>query len=64
MKNKIHQSLKIQRTIAILILLLGVLLLVYMIVVENEFGALPLLFILSGSIWFYRLKFKIKKYKI
>jgi hypothetical protein len=46
-------SQRIQAGIATLILTLGLLLLSYMIVVEGEPGAVPLLLVLAGGVWLY-----------
>jgi len=53
-------SLSLHSLFSLLITLLGVLLLIYMIVVEDEPGAIPLLLIIIGSIWyiFTRRKFQ------
>lgn len=61
MKNKISQKLKIATLLSGLCILLGVLLLIYMIRVEDEPGALPLLLTMTGTIWFIINLFKIKK---
>lgn len=44
-------KLKLQRLLAVMIATIGILLLTYMITVENEPGALPLLLITSGTGW-------------
>jgi uncharacterized membrane protein YdjX (TVP38/TMEM64 family) len=50
MKVEISQKLKTYRIASLFTIFFGVVLLVYMIRVENEPGALPLLLILSGLI--------------
>lgn len=59
MKNS--QTMKIYRIGSILTIGLGIVLLIYMITVEGEPGALPLLLIIGGSIWFLVNRYLIKK---
>lgn len=61
MNNEITGKLKLYRTISLLIVVLGILLLVYMIKVEDELGALPLLLIIVGIVFFIRNNFQIRK---
>lgn len=61
MKKEINQNLKRNRIFSILILLIGLLLVTYMIKVEDEPGALPLLLIVIGITWFTFNQFKIRK---
>lgn len=61
MKNEITQKLKLYRTISLLIILLGILLLVYMIKVEDEPGALPLLILIIGIVSFIKNQTQIEK---
>jgi len=49
MKNKNIQKQKIYKFISFLTMLLGLLLMIYMIKVEDEPGALPLLLIILGA---------------
>lgn len=53
MKNEISQTLKISRLFSIITTVLGLTLLIYMIKVEDEPGALPLFLILVGTVWFF-----------
>ncbi len=62
MKKEISKAVKFLRILSIISLLIGVILMVFMITVEDEPGALPLLLILIGSAWFTINQFKIKKY--
>ncbi|MBU2526507.1 MAG: hypothetical protein KKC03_07900 [Bacteroidetes bacterium] len=57
MKNK--ENLKTQAGLAMLVLSLGIFLLVYMIVVEDEPGAIPLVLILLGVAWLVKIRFSI-----
>lgn len=50
MKNKNIQKQKIYKFISFLTMLLGFLLMIYMIKVEDEPGALPLLLIIIGAV--------------
>lgn len=50
MKNKNIQKQKIYKFILFLTMLLGLLLMIYMIKVEDEPGALPLLLIIIGAV--------------
>ncbi len=61
LNNKIIKRLKTQRFLAFLILLFGTLLLIYMIKVEDEPGALPLLLIIIGFLWLFFIQYRIKK---
>ena len=61
MKKEINQNLKRNRIFSILILLIGLLLVTYMVKVEDEPGALPLLLIIIGTTWFAFNQFKIRK---
>ena len=61
MKNEISQTLKISQIIAFILLFLGIGLLVFMITVEDEPGALPLILILLNTIWLFVLRYKSKK---
>jgi len=53
-------SLSLNRLFSLLITLLGVLLLIYMILVEDEPGAIPLFLIILGSIWYIFTRRKLK----
>ncbi len=53
--------LKYYRMISVSILLLGVVLMIYMINVESEPGALPLILILAGIVGFIVSQLKLKK---
>jgi VIT1/CCC1 family predicted Fe2+/Mn2+ transporter len=60
MKKDINQKLKWNIMFSFLILLLGAILLIYMIIVEDEPGALPMVLILTGMVFLIInwLKFK------
>lgn len=46
---------------SLLIILLGAVLMTYMIIVEDELGALPLLLVVTGIVWFTVSVIKAKK---
>lgn len=49
MNSDIHGKLKTHKLLSILITAIGILLMIYMITVESEPGAIPLLLILLGA---------------
>ena len=60
-KEKQPQNLKIYTTLSILTLLFGIALLIYMVTVEDEPGALPLFLILTGTGGYLYLRSKLRK---
>jgi uncharacterized membrane protein YdjX (TVP38/TMEM64 family) len=61
LKKEISQKLKVYTTLSAVCMLVGVLLMIYMIKVEDEPGALPLFLIITGAVWFTVSQIKIKK---
>lgn len=61
MKKAISQNLKIYRILSLFILIVGSILLIYMIKVEGEPGALPLLLVFIGIGWLIKNEVQIKK---
>jgi hypothetical protein len=61
MKKVITQKQKLSRLLSVLTLLLGMTLLIYMIIVEDEPGAVPLFLIFVGASWFFINQHQIKK---
>lgn len=59
--RKISRKLKWGRILSVLIILLEIALMIYMIEVEDEPGALPLFFIIIGTIWLIVNQNQIKK---
>ncbi|MEQ8524982.1 hypothetical protein [Gracilimonas sp.] len=55
---------KMQKLLSMLTTLFGFILLVFMIVVEDEPGAIPLLLIVAGTVWFFIIRSKIKSQQI
>lgn len=52
---------KWSKVLSLLIILLGAVLLVYMIKVEDEPGAVPLILIIIGIVWFFVNLYQSKK---
>lgn len=61
MKSRIRQKFKINRILSGIMILLGTTLMIYMIKVEDEPGALPLLLIILGTAWFFINQYRLKK---
>jgi hypothetical protein len=61
MNRELIKKLNNQSGMAISIIGSGALLLAYMIIVEDEPGAVPLLMILSGGAWLMFIKSRLKK---
>lgn len=60
MNKKNTNKLLAQRRQSLILITMGIVLLVFMIVVEDEPGAVPLAFILSGTVWFLIVNNKIR----
>lgn len=61
MKKGVSENLNLSGIFAMLIIFLGVALMAYMIKVEDEPGALPILLILVGAAWFVFNFVRIKR---
>ena len=61
MEKVINQKLKLSRMLPILTALLGIALMIYMITTEGELGALPMILIILGILWFIINRYQIKK---
>jgi hypothetical protein len=61
MENTINKKYKRNNVLSIVITLLGVSLLTYMILIEDEPGAVPLFLIFIGIAWFFFNRHKMKK---
>lgn len=59
---KRSQKLYYYRILSLLTILIGVLLMTYMIKAEDEPGALPLLLIITGILWFIVNQIKLKNH--
>ena len=64
MNKEISQKLKIYKILSALTILFGAALLIYMIIVEDEFGALPLFLIILGTAWLIKNQVQIKKQQL
>lgn len=53
MKSNNSKKLRIHSLLSVLTIVLGGALLVYMVVAEGELGAIPLLLIITGAIWYF-----------
>ncbi len=58
--KSITPTLRTNRILSLITFLLGVILIIYMITVEGELGALPLALTLLGAIWSMVVNCKIK----
>ncbi len=61
MTTPVPQTLKIQRFVSVLLILLGLSLQVYMSIVEDEPGAVSLAMIMAGTAWFFYNRSRILK---
>ena len=61
MKTDIILKSKMSQMVSLVTVFLGIVLLIYMIMVEDEPGALPLLLIVTGVVWFIISRNQIKK---
>jgi hypothetical protein len=52
MQNAVSRKLMIQKILAIMLSVTGITLLIYMITVEDEPGAVPLILIILGIVWY------------
>lgn len=60
MKAENSKKLKMHKMISLLITLVGIALMTYMIIVEDEPGAIPLLLVLGGTIWYFYTRSKTR----
>lgn len=61
MKKKTNHPLRTQKIVSVITILFGAILLTYMVVVESEPGAIPLLIIIMGAVWFIISQYRSKK---
>jgi hypothetical protein len=61
MTKQINQMQKLSKLFSVLTIFIGAVLLIDMIAVEDEPGALPLILLIIGVIWFVITKYQIKK---
>ena len=60
MKTDNTKKLKIHSLLSVLTAVIGVALLIFMIVVEDEPGAIPLLLILGGTGWYFITRYRAR----
>ncbi len=60
MKPDINKNIKAQKLLSVLITAIGIVLLVFMITVESEPGAIPLLLITFGTGWYFVTRYRIQ----
>lgn len=58
-----NQKLNLQKTVSKVIIILGMALLTYGVIVEDEPTAIPLLMIVSGTVWYFIIKSRTKTHK-
>ncbi len=59
-----YKTHRLNRYIAATIILLGLFLLTYMITVEGEPGAIPLIVLLASTVWFFKNERTMRKHKL
>lgn len=60
MKTNNAKKLKMHSLLSILTIVFGVALLIFMIVVENEPGAIPLFLIVVGTSWYFINRYRLQ----
>ena len=60
MKKDIAKKSKLHSLLSVLTIVLGIALLVFMIIVENEPGAIPLLLIVIGTGWHFLTRYRLR----
>lgn len=60
MKTDNGKKLKMHFLLSVLTIIFGVSLLIFMIVVEDEPGAVPLLLIVAGTGWYFITRYRIR----
>ncbi len=60
MKKDIAKKSKLHSLLSVLTIVLGIALLVFMIIVENEPGAIPLLLIVIGTGWYFLTRYRLR----
>lgn len=61
MKSVVSPTLITQKILSVILIFAGVTLLTYMVIVEGEPGALPLLVLITGTAWLLINQYRIKK---
>ena len=60
MKSDINRKFKMHTLLSVLTTVIGIVLLIFMITVESEPGAIPLLLIATGASWYFITRHKIR----
>lgn len=60
MEINIVEKLRLHKLISVLVIIIGCMLMIYMIYVEDEPGAIPLLLIVAGSGWYFITRYRIR----
>lgn len=63
MKTDSTKKLKMHSLLSVLTMIIGVALMIFMIVVEDEPGAIPLLLIVAGTAWYFITRYRIRLQK-
>lgn len=58
-----RKKFKVQNRLALLMTVVGVTLAIFMIVIEDEPGALPLLMIIIGASWYIIIRSKLRSFE-
>lgn len=64
MTSDVLKKLKLHIILPVLITVIGIALMVFMITVEGEPGAIPLMLIAIGIGWYFITKFRMRKQQI
>ncbi len=60
MKTDRSKKFRMQKLISVLITVIGVSLMAFMVIVEDEPGAIPLLLIVAGTGWYFITCYRIR----
>ena len=58
--KRVEKKLRIQKLLSIVAIVLGAVLMVFMIIVEDEPGGIPILLIVFGTLFFIRIHSKLR----
>lgn len=57
------KKLKMHKLISILMIVIGIALMTFMVIVEDEPGAIPILLIVTGTGWYFVTRSKLRSQK-
>ncbi|MEX0844698.1 MAG: hypothetical protein WD022_05430 [Balneolaceae bacterium] len=60
MERNHTKNLKMHQLLSLLTILMGIALMTFMIVVEDEPGAIPLALIIAGTGWYFFTRYKVR----